>query len=435
MEHHGQRMVTESVCQHAPVPVSNPAHVPWSRRVKWWLAGALAAGLLAGCEPAGMVAWQLDGIDDGRLTLAPLRSEDSLDLLVTGASSGRKNAEGKWVEDILQAIDARSGKLLWRFKASGSLIGPARFAEGKVYIGSQTGYVHCLSADTGKELWRSYLLFPVTTPVTVAYGRVYVGTEDGSIKALSAKSGEDQWQYKARRSAEGPIAAAYGNVFGTWDQTLYAVEGRTGKLAWRFATGGLLGRSGPVAGYGKVYIASWNKWVFAVNSQDGTLAWQTSIKGMPDASSPSLADGVLYIGTTENRLHAIDARKGVTKWTFTAKDAIHGTPAVTGNRVYTTSRDGRLIALDRKNGKPVWAFPTRYQISSSPAVAYHLVFFSGHERKLYGLYDHEMGPILWPHDSGDPSGRRQEKETTDFAKVVSQISVPWWESIKSEMGL
>jgi hypothetical protein len=46
-----------------------------------------------------------------------------------------------------------------------------------------------------------------------------------------------------------------------------------------------------------------------------------------------------------------------------------------------------------------------------------------------------MGSVLWPHDSGDPAGRRQEKEAVDFAKAVSEVSVPWWESIKKEMGL
>lgn len=58
------------------------------------------------------------------------------------------------VTDSVTAYDAASGEELWRFHTNG----PVRFApavwEGKVYAGSDDGYLYCLNAADGRMLWR-----------------------------------------------------------------------------------------------------------------------------------------------------------------------------------------------------------------------------------------------------------------------------------------
>jgi outer membrane protein assembly factor BamB len=57
-------------------------------------------------------------------------------------------------EDAVLAFDTRTARLKWRFMADG----PVRFApavwNGRVYVGSDDGYLYCLSAARGTLLWK-----------------------------------------------------------------------------------------------------------------------------------------------------------------------------------------------------------------------------------------------------------------------------------------
>ncbi len=61
---------------------------------------------------------------------------------------------GSSVTDQVYAVDAESGEVRWTFTAEG----PVRFAPtvvaGRVYFGSDDGYVYCLDADNGQIEWQ-----------------------------------------------------------------------------------------------------------------------------------------------------------------------------------------------------------------------------------------------------------------------------------------
>jgi len=54
----------------------------------------------------------------------------------------------------VHALDASSGKKLWRFTAGGRVDSPPTFWKGRVLFGSADGYVYCLKADDGQLVWR-----------------------------------------------------------------------------------------------------------------------------------------------------------------------------------------------------------------------------------------------------------------------------------------
>ena len=61
---------------------------------------------------------------------------------------------GSSADDTVRALDCDTGKLIWRFTASG----PVRFAPdiagGKAYVASDDGWLYCLDAGTGRLAWR-----------------------------------------------------------------------------------------------------------------------------------------------------------------------------------------------------------------------------------------------------------------------------------------
>ena len=121
---------------------------------------------------------------------------------------------GSSVTDEITAIDTASGKIVWSFFTEG----PVRFAptvsNGRVYAGSDDGYVYCLNAGDGTLVWkyrpgpsdekvigneRLISLWPVRTSILVDQGTAYCGAgvfpyEGIYICALSADNGSVLWK-------------------------------------------------------------------------------------------------------------------------------------------------------------------------------------------------------------------------------------------------
>ena len=79
-------------------------------------------------------------------------------------------------------------------------------AAGKVYFGSCiTNKVYSIDAASGKVRWSFFTEGPVRFAPTVADGRLYVGSDDGYVYCLDAARGKLLWKYRAGPSGEKVI--------------------------------------------------------------------------------------------------------------------------------------------------------------------------------------------------------------------------------------
>jgi hypothetical protein len=141
----------------------------------------------------------------------------------------------------LYALEAESGRLLWRFQAHGPFLHSPAADQGLVVVGSTDGCLYALDQVTGKPAWQwcdapgGFAAAPV-----VASGRVFIGTRTGQFVALDVNSGQPIW----RRAVGAPIR-----------QTAAAVEDRVivtpedlRVRSYRVADGELLWTSEPLVG-------------------------------------------------------------------------------------------------------------------------------------------------------------------------------------------
>jgi alcohol dehydrogenase (cytochrome c) len=64
-------------------------------------------------------------------------------------------------------------------------------------------------------------------------------SSQGAVRALNALTGEVQWEYrKSATNIGGLLSTAGGVVFGSQDQTFFALDANTGVERWRVSTGG-----------------------------------------------------------------------------------------------------------------------------------------------------------------------------------------------------
>ncbi len=170
---------------------------------------------------------------------------------------------GSSVTDDIRAIDATTGRVLWTFFTDG----PVRFAptvyEGRLYAGSDDGYVYCLRAVDGTLLWRYrpgpsdekvigngrlISLWPVRTSVLVDRGVVYCGAgvfpyEGLYICALNAEDGSVVWTNdtigdRAHELSYGGISP-HGYLLAS-KEVLYVPSGRAMPAGFSRQTGEFL---------------------------------------------------------------------------------------------------------------------------------------------------------------------------------------------------
>jgi len=108
-------------------------------------------------------------------------------------------------ERMTYAIDAATGKELWKAKGGREAIGLS--ADGSaIYVKSMQDTVIAFSTITGsaspsaeaKSLWRSFTGYGyeiAPSPITTANGLVFIPTDKGNIFALNAKDGSVAWKY------------------------------------------------------------------------------------------------------------------------------------------------------------------------------------------------------------------------------------------------
>ena len=83
------------------------------------------------------------------------------------------------------------------------------------------------------------------------------------------------------------------------------VQPSAGSKLWEFETGGTVSSSPAIGSDGTVYVGSWDNKLYAINGKSGVKLWEFET-GFWVTSSPAIgSDGTLYVGSMDNKLYAI----------------------------------------------------------------------------------------------------------------------------------
>jgi outer membrane protein assembly factor BamB len=268
-------------------------------------------------------------------------------------------------DGVLHAVEAATGTEKWKADLGSANVrtggafdvgsgydyqqASPTLADGVIYIGSGAGGLYAIEAASGKQLWKFDTTSRIRSSAAVVEGKVYVGDGNTNLHALDAKTGTELWTQPGCDLPSPAVAngLVYCGSRGTFE--VRAWEASTGKLVWQFPEGHSWVDSSPVIDGDTLYIGSSDKsTLFALDPRTGVEKWNLSTKGYAWCT-PTPAGDTVYMGSysmgIEGTFYAVDAASGEAMWSLVVKGGIVGSAAVQDGIVYFGALDGTLYAV------------------------------------------------------------------------------------------
>jgi outer membrane protein assembly factor BamB len=225
---------------------------------------------------------------------------------------------------------------------------------------------------TGVQRWQFQTGAPIfSTPAIAADGTVYAGSLDGKLYALDGLTGAVKWAFQTGGPIEeaGPGIGPDGTVYvGSDDHKMYALDPKTGTKKWEFLTTAIIFSSPSFGRDGTVYFGSFflstvgangappsgpfDGNVYAVNGKTGALKWKYQTASAVGSTAGIGSDGTVYIGSNDGNVYALDGATGQLKWKFVTGDIVEAAPAIgPDGTIYVGSKDHKMYALNPDGSK------------------------------------------------------------------------------------
>ena len=339
-----------------------------------------------------------DGVGKFYSQLSPVVTDDRV---FAAARDGDVAAFDKQTGDRQWSVDL-SDQPENEDKRSARLSGGLTAFYGKLFLGSENGYVYALDQTDGTLLWSQKVPGEILAAPVADAGRVVVVTSSGKMLALDAEKGAILWSTGddqpnlTLRGQSTPVLAAGGVVYGRADGRIGVILLENGQLANvsrvaspRGATelermvdvdaqpvilgdelyavaynGQLMARkllSGEElwkrqyssfqnmgGGPSQLVLTDAKSHVYAVDRSNGSELWANTQLSYRNLTAPVSFGDYVVVGDGEGYLYWLDDTSGrILAMQELDSDGLYVAPVADGDMLYVQTRSGDLVALKR----------------------------------------------------------------------------------------
>jgi len=246
--------------------------------------------------------------------------------------------------------------------------------------GGDKGTVMAIDARTGKELWRVDVGAPLNAGVGSDGTLSAVVTRDNDLVAL--QGGHVLWKKNLGAETFTPPLVAGRRIFvQTADRTTSAWDGQSGRRLWtqtRNADALVLKRPGVLQAVDDALVAGVGARLVSMAATNGASRWEAPIaspRGTNDVErladltgTISVAGGTICARAYYANVGCVDANRGVLLWTKPAT----GSVGVSGdeNTLYGVEQNGVVLSWRRRDGEQQWSNDAfKYRQMTAPLAA------------------------------------------------------------------
>ena len=271
--------------------------------------------------------------------------------------------------DTLWQTDVRENPAFWPWESteSAKLSGGILQAYGKIFVGSEHGYLTALDRETGEIAWRKTMPGEVLSKPAAGDGLVFVNLGSGKLLAVHPDTGEERWRFEQEvppltlRGQSSPTVANGGVLLGLETGRLSVLISENGYSAWSAEIATPKGASeferlvdvdtqalisGPYA-----YAIAYNGNLAAVDIRSGNVVWKREYSSYRDLSMDSQH---IYVVDSDGVIYALDKSSGIERWSQPALRGWYLTgPTIAGNYIALGDQEGNLHWLNKETGELV----------------------------------------------------------------------------------
>lgn len=316
-------------------------------------------------------AWAGPAKWDAYRNLRGLRSMRNYDPVFHFVVVGDSLYLGSSAEDCVYCLNAETGEEKWVYFTGGPVRMPPAFSEGKLFFGSDDGYVYCLKATDGSLIWKykpsteerlipsngkMISIWPCRTGVLVQDGIAYFAAallpwKKSYLCAINVNTGSDEGTgaYKhtlEKVTMEGALLASANK--------LYVPQGRVPPMVFDRATGTHLGNLGGGGGVfalitsdSRFFHGPGNKAGWIVESNADT---KDKVAQFNRGNALVITAGIAYL-LTDDSLAAIDRANKQTIWRVPCRFPYE---IILAGNVLFAGGDYEVAAFDAKTGGEIW---------------------------------------------------------------------------------
>lgn len=279
--------------------------------------------------------------------------------------------EGEKTKGQLLALDLATGELIWKFDTESGFVTAPAFLDGRIYIGEMEGAFHCID-ESGASVWQFSPEGAIDSSANFFEDLVLFGSRDTRLYALDRKSGDVAWNLETEDEVRCGITVVEGRAFvAGCDGALHIVDVASGKEIGSVPINSPTGVT-PAATGDVVYVGTEQAGLYAIDWKQAEENWNfTDEEGyIQTRSSPAVSGGNVVFGARDRNVYSIDTVTGEENWRTELKAGIDSSAIIVGQRVFVGSTDGRLYALNLENGEIVWQAEFEGGFLASPAAAF-----------------------------------------------------------------
>jgi outer membrane protein assembly factor BamB len=224
------------------------------------------------------------------------------------------------------------------------------------------GHVYAFERATGRVRWKYRCETGIPADVIGVGANVCVVTMNDDVNCLDRATGEMRWRFGTRVKQPDvrdvmALASLGGRVFFAGrDDTLYALDARSGEVCWKTALGDPL-TSSPVVLHDSVYVGTARPCMYRLDPVRGDIQATLPLRAAP-CRVPTCAVDSIIVFLGDAVVAALDADLTRVIWSQSTSDKWYQSrPLIIGDLVLVGDSAGRLLALSLADGASCWMHP------------------------------------------------------------------------------